>query len=384
MRTLEEVERLRSAWSAWPGSRDGDIDVFLTVLRKDPAIQRPHILLIEEDGQPVALMAGRIVRKRLAFRFGYFRIFSPLVDVMAFPFGSLRGNSSSPVCEQLVREIVRGLRAGEADLAFLEAVDSSSNLYRCARRVPGLIARDHFAAHRYHRKRILPTSVDALDASLSSHQRKRFRQIDRKLNDDFSGQVRIDRLRCLADLDHSLRVVEEISKKTWQGKSGHGLNGVGCALRGLFELEARKSWLRVYTLYLAGRPCAFWIGTVYEATFYADFAGFDPEYSNYSPGMYLLHCMLEELCVEGVKSIDFGSSEEEYKKRFGNAAWQEASLHIFAPTAKGFVLNAMKAIAFLLYEPARSLLAHTHLIQRVKKTFRRIISDKQHSEAEMA
>jgi hypothetical protein len=212
--------------------------------------------------------------------------------------------------------------------------------------------------------------VDKLYASLSAHERKRFRQIQRKLNSDFSGRVRLDRLLGANDLDRALGVVEEISKKTWQEKIGKGLKAAGPQLD-LFRLEARKSWLRIYTLYVADQPCAFWIGTVYQGLFYSDFVGFDPAYAQYSPGMYLLSQMMEEFCTQGVQVIDFGFTEEEYKKRFGNIVWRETRLHIFAPTFKGLRLAMMRSAAVLVHEPARWLLTRTNLIQRVKKLWRR-------------
>lgn len=375
LHTAEEIESIRGFWSACSGERDSDIDILLALVRGDQARQRPHVLVVEEDGKPTALMAGRVIRRQLAFRIGYFNIFKSLASVMTFPYGSLRGEASSHTCEQLVRMIVRSLKAGEADLALLEYVDADSNLYRWCKQLPGIFTRDYFAAHRHHRKRMLPRSVEKLYASLSSHERKRFRQIQRKLNNAFPGQVRIDRLLCAEDLDRSLRVVEEISEKTWQGQMGKGVKAVG-PLRDLFQLEAQKGWLRIYTLYVADQPCAFWIGSVYQATFYSDFVGFDPAYSDYSPGMYLLSQMMEEFCTQDVEAIDFGFTDDEYKRRFGNVVWREASLHIFAPSSKGVSVNLMRAVAFLVHEPARALLARTNLIERAKKIGRRMASEK--------
>jgi CelD/BcsL family acetyltransferase involved in cellulose biosynthesis len=82
--------------------------------------------------------------------------------------------------------------------------------------------------------------------------------------------------------------------------------------------------------------------------------------------------MMEEFCSEGVEAIDFGPSEEEYKKRFGNVMWLQTDLHLFAPCLKGFILNGMKSIAILLHELVRAFLKRTELIQRVKSVWRKV------------
>ena len=91
LRSAEEIENIRGFWSAWSGERDSDIDIFLELFRGDQVRQRLHVLVVEQDGKPIALMAGRIVRRHLAFRIGYFTIFNSLTNVMTFPHGSLRG-----------------------------------------------------------------------------------------------------------------------------------------------------------------------------------------------------------------------------------------------------------------------------------------------------
>lgn len=371
LRTVAEVEGIRSFWISLVGTRDSDIDVVLTLVRSDPSIQRPYVLVVEQDGNPISLMAGWVVRRNVPFRIGYWMIFNPIARVMTFPYGCLRGESSSAMCEMLVRTIIDGLKVGEADVALLEYLAADSSLCQCAEHVPDVLARDHFAARRYHRKRLLPKSADELYSDLSGNERSHFRRIRQKINTDFPGGVKIDKVGCENGLEAALKVVEEISKETWQSKMGVGLKIIG-PLKALFQLEAQKSWLRIYTLHLDGKACAFWIGSVYNGTFYSDFLGYDPAYSRYSPGMFLLSCMMEDFSTQGVEAIDFGFSDEEYKRRLGNLAWPEISVHIFVRSLKGLTINFMRAVAFVLHEPARSMLTRTKLTERAKKIFRKL------------
>jgi len=371
LRSVEEVQSLREFWCSCSGTLDSDIDVFLPVRERIPENLRPHVLVLYRAGMPVALLAGRIVRTRFAFRLGWFDLFRPLVNVLTIPCGGLRGQASLENCQELVRAVVKCLKSGEADLAFLARVDADSALFRCVKSEPGFLLRDHFTPLRPHRKRELAGSVDKLHAELSHHERKRFRQIAKKLSGAFPGQVRVERFGSLADLDRTLEAVEEIAKKTWQRTMGRGFN-MDVSLLETFRRQAERGWLRIWILNLSDKPCAFWIGALYRRTFYNEYIGYDPDYANYSLGTYLFSRIMEEFCSEGVEAIDFGFSDEEYKERFGNVMWRESDLHVFAPRLMGLSLSAMKSITVLLHEPARAFLERTNLIQRVKKIWRKM------------
>jgi hypothetical protein len=369
--TLEEVETLRDFWSTDPGTRDSDIDVLISVCRSSPDALTPHVIVLYRDGAPTALLAGRIVRRQLAFRVGYFNLFKPFVKMLTVPYGGLRGDPSPENCDRLVAEITHSLRRQEAEVALLEHVAKDVPLFRSAKDQPGLLFRDHFVHLRPHRKRILPRSVDQLNSELSGSERKRFRQIAKKLEKDFPKQVLLDHFENLDTLTRTLETVEGIAKKTWQRRFTGAFNTEG-PLVDFFRTEAEKGYLRIYTLHLDGTPCAFWVGAVYQGTFFSDFLGYDPQYSRYSLGMFMLSRVMEEFAATGIREIDFGFTDDEYKRRFGNLTWQEASIFIFAPSLRGLKLSAMKATATMLHEPLRALLDRVNLMQRAKRIWRKV------------
>jgi len=371
-RNFKDIEDLRGLWSTWPGTRDSDMDVFLAACRVSSDVLSPCVFVVYRDGKPSALFAGSVHRRRFPLRVGWLTIFKPMANVMVFPYGALRGDACEENCAALVHELLGCLRNGEGHLAFIEQVSNDSSIYRCANSVPGFFCRDHLAAVRPHRQRRLPGSSEEFYSGLSSHKRKDFRQIFKQVARDFSGQVRVDRCDSPAGLDRALQVVEEIASKTWQRQFGGGFTAADVSLTELLRTEAKNGWLRVYTLYVGQKPCAFWIGAVYQGTFYNDFVGYDPAYARYSPGTYLFLRIVEELCSSGVKEIDFGFSDEEYKKRFANWTWQGSNVYLYAPTRRGVTLSAMKLITTSLNESARYLLERANLIQRVKRVWRRL------------
>ena len=335
VQSLQEIEALRSVWSSWPGNRDSDVHSFLTFLRSNPETVRPYVLVLFRGREPDAILVGSIIQRKVAYKIGYFSFWKPTARVMTFSYGGLRGNACLENCTSFVNRIMMSLKDREADLALLDHVDADSPLYACAKRMPDFLLRDHLSPVRPHWIRELPNSVGQLYASLSNSQKKHFRYTAKKLRADFSGRVRIGQFKDLSDLDWVLQDVEEIAKKTWQRQFGMGFN-TSTGVREFLKTEAQMGWLRVYVLYLADKPCAFWIGAVYQQTFYSDFTGYDPEFTRYSPGLYLLAQMLEEFCSNGVGVFDFGFTDDWYKKRFGNRSRREATVHLFAPTAKGF------------------------------------------------
>lgn len=86
--------------------------------------------------------------------------------------------------------------------------------------------------------------------------------------------------------------------------------------------------------------------------------------------------MLEELCREGVRAVDFGWTDSAYKERICNITNREADLYIFAPTAKGVGLSATRALTSSVHVPLRAILQRMNLIQNVKKVWRKVARGK--------
>jgi len=371
LRSVKEIDTIRSYWSSTMGTRDSDLDIFLT-LQRSPEVVRPHVVVMYRNGLPTALLGGRVVRTRLPFRVGFLKIAEPLVKMIVFPYGALRGSGSVESCNLLVSEVLKSLSQGDADLAVFEHAAADSELAQCVTNMSSVFLRDHFSPVRVHRRRLLPPNIAAHYASLSPSERKRFRQITSKLSAEFQGRIELVKFERTSDLVRLMQDVEIIAKKAWQRSLGFGFNATEALLEFL-NTEACKGWLRTYVLYLDGRPCSFWIGAVYQQTFYSDFTGYDPDYARYSLGTYLFSQMLEDLCNGGVSAFDFGFTDDEYKRRFANDCWRETSLSLYAHTPRGFRLASMRTVTLGAHETIRALLERAKLTQRVKKFWRKSV-----------
>ena len=177
-------------------------------------------------------------------------------------------------------------------LARFESLESKSPLYARAIAMPGFAYSDHF------------TNASVHYAWSAGH--KAFLESFRRMNAIITGgglsvswrrfpsAVRIERFREIAGLDKLMCDAEVVARKSYQRGLGVGFEN-SLLMRRRLEFESRKGWLRGYILYIEDRPCAFWIGSLRDGTFYSDFLGYDPDRAEYSPGMYLVINVLEEL-----------------------------------------------------------------------------------------
>jgi hypothetical protein len=368
LRSLKEIEEVRSIWTSWHGHPDSDIDIYLEMLNLNPGIMEPYVIILCRGGHPDAMLIGRITHTRMRFQVGYLSLRSPGVRVLTVVYRGLRGNASAENSRIFVDEILTCLRKGQADAALLEHVRADSFIYSLAEQLPGFLSRDPSPVLHMHRSMTLPSRTEDIFNGLSRKVRHNQRWQAKKFLSDHSGNVTVKVFRDGTDLENLIQAAEEIAKQTYQRGLGVGFADKA-STRGLLTLTAKKGWLRAYVLYVGDKPCAFWIGTLYEGTFYSNFMGYDPSYEKYSPGTFLLMRVMENLCIDKVGSIDFGHGDASYKERFGNCDWQEGPIHIFAPTLMGLRLRILRMTAIFDQFMKRTL-ERTKLLPKIKKIWR--------------
>jgi hypothetical protein len=371
VRSVVELEEIREAWNSWPGNRDSEIDSYLTFLRFNPATVRPHVIVIEREGKPDAIYVGRIDDSKVICRVGYWKLGLP-AKIMAFVNGALRGCASTENCDLVVDSILNSLSAGEADAAYMTFLREDSRLFELAMTKPAILFRDHFRLGQHHFAAQLPATVDGFYQGLSPKVRKNQKWQAKKLAEQFSGDVVIRCFRGVTEIEELAIVAEQLASKSYQRGIGAGYFDTPVT-RAQLRLKAERGWLRGYVLYLAGKPCAFWIGDVNSGTFGSDYLGYDPAYAKYSPGMYLIMKVVEGFCDghrDGVRAIDFGPGPAQYKEVLSTEGWQEVSVHIFAATIKGFTLNFVRTLTSGVDQTLKTALARTKFLQKIKKAWR--------------
>jgi hypothetical protein len=369
VRDVGELASLREIWNGWTWHPNSDPDSYLAVLKAMPSGVEPLVFVLYRKGAPQAMLVSRVENGNLSLRLGYKDLLKIKVRKLVCIYGGLLGDASSENCKALMISVNDFLRRGEADLAFFNSLRTDSPLYVAATKLQSFYVRDHMPVFELHRSMELPKTDNEANRRLSAKSRKEWR----KLMKDFPDQVVIRCFRKPEELDDMFRDVEEVAKKTYQRGLGVGF-GDTPLMRGRLGLEAERGWLRAYVLYLAGRPCAFWVGKLYNETFHSDSMGYDSEYRKYSPGMFVVMSVIEGFCNpmnnDAVRVVDFGLGDAEYKRDLGNSEWREASLYLFAPTVGGLGLNLFRTPAALANRLAKEYLDKASLLLKAKRIWR--------------
>ena len=278
-RTPAEMQSLRQAWTefAWPRV-DADLEFLATLIETLPVGTRPHVAVIDRDGEPTAMLVGRIEDTRLAVAFGYRIVFRPWVRILTVAHGGFGGGESEPAA--IMDEVLRLLRDGEADVALLPGLREGSSLLVEARSRPQFFARDRGLSLRMHRRLDLPGTYEEFLRSRSKSTRESIKRYSRKLERDLGQKLRMRVFSETRDIDEMFAATETVAAKTYQ-------RGLGVALadndqaRRLVRLGLERGWFRTWVLYVDEEPVAFWPGWTYGGTFYVGTPGYDPALAEY-------------------------------------------------------------------------------------------------------
>lgn len=371
LRSRLEIEPLRQFWESCEPGRDSDLDFFMFVTEHIEGCLRPHVLVLWEGQTPRALLAGRIDIARIPIKAGYFTVPVPELKILRIVHGGFLGELSEETSGLLVSSLIDSLTAGEADAAMLESVNVDSPLIASIRSLPSRFCADRLIHPTIHRMRDMSGVSGPFQSHLSSHARYQQRQRTAKLNRDFRA-VRIERYRSMDDLPKLVASAERIAEKSYQRGLGVGFSRTPF-VEARLQFEARIGWLRGFVLHLDDEPCAFWIGSLHNGTFVSSYLAFDPSYSEYSPGMYLLLIAMEELWADGsaVSVYDFGIGDAFYKERLSNRHAEEAPLYIFAPRLKPLAINAIRSVVGTATQSIRNSEMLAPQLQKLKRWLRR-------------
>jgi len=370
IRTLQEIEDVRDIWVRWQKHPVTDIDFYLEQECTYPGFVRPHIIVLYREGNPEAMLVGKLIHTRVQdFSIGLWSMWKPRARILRIPGAGLLGNPEPQHCEIFVREIMAALERNEADMATFRGFPVDSPTARVAATLPTSLHRDPIHETELRNTMKLPGSIEEVLRGLSHDHRKMVRREARSLQAAHSNDLRVKCFTEVADMEQMIHDVEEVARKAWQrGRGGGFVDSASMRMR--LHLAARKGWLRTYVLYLADRPSAFWMVTLYGGTCHLDYTGYDPGDSRYAPGTFLFIRMLEDLCRQNVRGVDFGPGRNLYKRRFGNCNWQEAAICVFAGTPRGIMLRVLRSVTGELDRLVRSCIGAIGLMPRVKKVWR--------------
>ena len=367
--TSAEVEAIRHVWESLPvPNLDANIDYFSTVVRHLPGVIAPHVIRIERSGHAPLVIVARLEMHSFPVTIGYKRVVDPQLRTIVVAFDGVLGAQSADDLRSCVRALRSSLDGGLADAVVFQKITLGSPLHAAVVAGSSRILRIHGFATTKRWLLDLPDSLGTLLDRRSSRAGKKARAEERIIQRDHDD-LRLVRLdgegleRVQADL-------ETVAGKTYQRGLGVGAStsDLGTALT---ALALDHGWLRVWMLYLQGVPVAFWWGKLHEGTFAADTPGFDPAYSKYHVGNFVMHAMIDELCRDPeAHTLDFGNGDARYKERYSTHFLDQTDVVILAPRLRPLAVGMVVSTLFTARQLGYRLVYNSRFADRIRRSSR--------------
>lgn len=370
LKTADEIRAHASLWN-WPGTRDSDLDYFLYFAGVRAGLLRPQVFVAYRGTSPEAMLIGKLERRQVSVRLGHLNLPTPRLRVLSIVYGGLRGSTGGDTTEALVKEALKTVRCGDADVAVFEPVGVDTQLYCALASVPDRLERGFCCARQSQYRMQLPRSSRELQQRIPAKRRHDYMRKGRQLGRDFSGDVSFQWYRQASPGVY--RDLEFIAERSHQRQLGVGFQDTP-ELRGWWELAGSKGWLRVGILYAGGEPCAFHTGVAYGGILWGDFMAYNQQFASYSPGMYSALLGFGELCdsfrEHDIREVNLGPGDSDLKLLLSSSSIVESSVRIYPSTLWGIGLNLILSLVILVDGSARKHLGRRGLLMKAAKRLR--------------
>jgi hypothetical protein len=333
--TSEACDSLRDAWADLEPARiDADPDFLGAVAGVRPEVLSPYVAAIGvDDAEWAAMAVGRLETIAVPCRLGYQRVPSPRLRTITIVDGGMIGDLDVDRAERLVRDLVAAVDRGDAEALAFHKLRVGSPVHDAVMRVGAGLPRRRFRVDAPRSRWLLdlPDTLAAYRSSRSRSTRESLKRYEKKFERDFAGRYELRRFDQPGDLESILADMEPVAAKTYQRTLGVGFAD-NAEFRALIELGLRRGWFRAWVLYIDGGPVAFWFGFGYRGVFLIGSPGYDPALGDYRVGNYVHLRMVDDLCQDPtIMSVDYGSGDAEYKRRFGTSETEEQDVLVFGP-----------------------------------------------------
>jgi CelD/BcsL family acetyltransferase involved in cellulose biosynthesis len=364
------MESVRPLWEQWQTHPNADFDFFFTVVNSRANVVDPVVLVIVKNNIPVALAAGRLEKVPLPISFGYLKVSNFEILQLTLIYGGLMGEWDEPGATVFIRHLRQQMRAKHIGAVYCAAMRLDHPMYTAANRIVPFHLRDSVSKNNLHWWSDLPASYETFLKKINAKHRAQLRSKERKLTEYCGGTIQIRIFRTPDEAPLFGTIADKIAQTTYLRGLGGGFSN-NEEMRNRLDLAASRGWMQGYVLYANELPCAFWLGTLYRQVFYLEYTGFDSAFKDFAAGQILFIKMIEHLCTAGgIRGIDFGFGDAEYKQRYGDRNWSESDLYLFAATPGMLLANTMRKSAALLRSITEKALQRFDLLSTIKKKWR--------------
>jgi hypothetical protein len=353
-----------------PSYVDADLDYFRASVANAARPARPHVVLIDDEDGPRALVVARVEAAPFPCRIGYQTVYRPTLRTLRVAHGGIAGTMDGAGAAVVADAIATTLGSGEVDVAVVPAVRTGTPLEAALDAVAGRFRRQAFSTPYVHRRLLLPDTFDDLLAARDRRSRYNLRRQSSQLEQAFEGELAIEMLRAPEDFDRIVSDLERVAAATYQRALGAGFSDTP-ERRELVRVALAKGWFRAWVLAIGGEPVAFWQGNAVGDTFFVSSTGYTAEFGPHGVGTYLQLRMFADLCDDPtIDVVDFGWGDADYKKRFGTESWFERDIVLFAPSVRGTRVAITRNLLKAVDHTARGMVTRLGLVQRLKRGWR--------------
>ncbi|KUJ82589.1 GNAT family N-acetyltransferase [Microbulbifer flavimaris] len=369
--TFDGARELMQAWERLgltdpPRVATANAEFFLPFLTQVAGEKMPYVALWKKGGAADGILIGRLSVRRPIIKIGKWRVPAPKLRTLNITEGGFEALSAATALEQKnhLQDLLAG---GSVDCISIFRLPTdgetgkvlSNGLERSNNVKPLKIARWFTELTDGNGQPVIANS---------SKTRSGFRRKDRKLVEAFDGSVEVREVRAPEEVADFLKMAVRIVSASYQKSIGVGVQDDD-TWKTTSRMHAENGNFRGYLLEAKGEPIAYIVGPVVDGTFTLLATSFLPEYGRLAPGTYLLRRVIERLQEEGIRWLDYGIGDYDYKELYGTMRREDALVDFYGSSARARVTRWIHIFA----NSTTVFLQESGLLTRLKRARRFII-----------
>jgi hypothetical protein len=193
-RSFEQIEAIRPIWEKMQSQEshpqlDADINRYLSVVKSLGSDVQPYVIVVYQNDTPKAMLIGRVEKKQVPCKIGYYVIFNPWMHCLNIVYGGIIGELTDTFCVALVQKLMEILARREVDVVYVNRLAMDSPLYRHVMKMPNLLCRTRMPKIEQHWIMDVPGDIDSLYKSFVPKTRNTLKRKNRKLEREFKDQL---------------------------------------------------------------------------------------------------------------------------------------------------------------------------------------------------
>lgn len=345
---------------------------FLARLQADPAGQamQPFALLHRREGSLAALLVGEVGPEQRPVKIGPLQLRGPRLTTLRIGEAGVVHDERHPVIDEALAQLAALLGSGAVDVVEMLDLTRETTVHQhlCARDAPSPY-RYRYPQVRWQTRLLDPQTGQRLQHH-GAKTRYNLRWRSNKLDKAFGGDVQVDVVSEGSQVDAYIAEASAITAQSYQAALGIGLRADDAPMRDCLHQLAGRGELRSFLLRAQGRAIAYLQGDLQAGDYHVWSTSYLGEFRQLSPGIVLIHRVLDKLAGDGVQRVHWGYGDAVYKREFGSDLLDVDGWHFSAPRAWPRLVLALQAGAAAIEARLRGL-AGSGVVERVRRAWRR-------------